>query len=105
MRATLSSLFQAVQDGLGVSVTPLHFYFPVPNIKSLKRKDWRVPRPCGAFDYRLDEQVERLHNEILPFAEESRLRNGTPEIRTSSIPTTVFLSGSMLKWPTPLCAL
>ena len=39
VRMTLSSLFQAVQGGLGVSVTPSHFYFPVPNIKSLERKD------------------------------------------------------------------
>lgn len=67
---TLSNLFQAVQEGLGVSVTPLHFYFPIPNIKSLERKDWRVPRRVGAFDYRLDEQVERVQREILPFAGE-----------------------------------
>jgi predicted O-methyltransferase YrrM len=72
VRVTLSSLFQAVQGGLGVSVTPLHFYFPVPNIKSLERKDWRAPRPCGAFDYRLDEQVDRLRRDILPFADEWR---------------------------------
>ena len=70
VRITLSSLFQAVQDGLGVSVTPLHFYFPVPNIKALAGKEWRAPRTCGAFDYRLGEQVERLHREILPFADE-----------------------------------
>jgi predicted O-methyltransferase YrrM len=70
VRLTLSSLFQAVQDGLGVSVTPLHFYFPVPNIKSLERKDWHAPRSCAAFDYRLDEQIDRLHREILPFAAE-----------------------------------
>jgi len=70
VRLTLSSLFQAVQDGLGVSVTPLHFYFPVPNIKSLKRKDWGAPRSSAAFDYRLDEQIDRLHREILPFAAE-----------------------------------
>jgi Methyltransferase domain len=70
VRMTLSSLFQAVQGGFGVSVTPLHFYFPVPNIKSLAGKQWSVPRSCGAFDYRLEEQVDRLHGEILPFADE-----------------------------------
>ena len=70
VRVTLSYLFQAVQDGLGVSVTPLHFYFPVPNIKSLEQKDWRAPRPCGAFDYRLEEQIERLGREIRPYAKE-----------------------------------
>jgi len=70
VRVTLSSLFQAVQGGLGVSVTPLHFYFPVPRIKSLDGKDWGACRPCGAFDFRFEEQVERLHAEILPFAGE-----------------------------------
>jgi hypothetical protein len=70
VRVTLSSLFQAVQGGLGVSVTPLHFYFPVPRIKSLAGKDWGACRPCGAFDFRLEEQVHRLHTEILPFAGE-----------------------------------
>ncbi|HEX4284236.1 MAG TPA: class I SAM-dependent methyltransferase [Terracidiphilus sp.] len=76
VRTTLSSLFQVVQDGLGVSVTPLHFYFPVPNIKSLKGKQWRAPRTSGAFDYRLEEQVERLHREILPFADEWTFADG-----------------------------
>lgn len=70
VRVTLSSLFQAVQGGLGVSVTPAHFYFPVPSLKSLGQKDWRAPRPCEAFDYRLDEQIERLHREIMPYAGE-----------------------------------
>jgi Methyltransferase domain len=76
VRATLSNLFQAVQGGLGVSVTPLHFYFPVPNIKSLKRKNWCEPRHFGAFDYRLEEQVDRLHREILPYAEEWTFAEG-----------------------------
>jgi hypothetical protein len=70
VRATLSNLFQVVQGGLGVSVTPLHFYFPVPSIKSLERKDWRAPQPCGAFDYRLSQQIERLEREIVPYADE-----------------------------------
>ncbi|HEY6491071.1 MAG: class I SAM-dependent methyltransferase [Terracidiphilus sp.] len=82
VRVTLSNLFQAVQDGLGVSVTPLHFYFPVPNIKSLEQKDWRAPRPCGAFDYRLEEQIERLGREIRPYAKEwsfAERVNGDPQ--------------------------
>ena len=70
VRVTLSSLFQAVQGGFGVSVTPLHFYFPVPRIKSFDGKDWGACRPCGAFDFRLQEQVQRLHTEILTFAGE-----------------------------------
>ena len=70
VRVTLSSLFQAVQGRLGVSVTPLHFYFPVPNIKSLNQKNWNEPRKWGAFDYRLEEQIDRLHRELVPYADE-----------------------------------
>ncbi|MGO9437446.1 MAG: class I SAM-dependent methyltransferase [Terracidiphilus sp.] len=69
MRVTLSSLFQAVQGGLGVSVTPSHFYFPVPSLKSLQRKNWNACRPC-ALDFRLHEQIERLDAELLPFSSE-----------------------------------
>jgi hypothetical protein len=70
VRVTLSSLFQAVQGGLGVSVTPKHFYFPVPSLKSFQGKDWGACRPCGAVDFRLKEQICRLRTELLPFASE-----------------------------------
>jgi predicted O-methyltransferase YrrM len=70
VRVTLSSLFQAVQGGLGVSVTPSHFYFPVPKLKSFQSKDWTACRPCAALNFRLDEQIERLQKEILPYASE-----------------------------------
>lgn len=67
-RNTVSSLFQVVQGGLGVSVMPSHFYFPVPVLKSLRRKDWKACRPCDVLNFRLEEQVTRLHTELLPFA-------------------------------------
>ncbi len=70
VRNTLSSLFQAVQERLGVSVTPSHFYFPVPNLKSFQDKDWGACRPCAAVDFRLPEQIERLNRDVLPFARE-----------------------------------
>jgi predicted O-methyltransferase YrrM len=70
VRSTLSSLFQAVQGGLGVSVTPSHFYFPVPKLRSFQGKDWAACRPCAAFDFHFVEQVKRLQTEILPFASE-----------------------------------
>lgn len=69
-RTALSSTFRAVQKSLGVSVTPLHFYFPVPSLRSFHRKDWRACRPCAAVDLHLNEQVQRLRNELLPFATE-----------------------------------
>ena len=70
VRVTLSTLFQVVQGGLGVSVTPSHFYFPVPNLKSFQGKDWKECRPCAGLDFRIEEQIERLHTEIAPFAPE-----------------------------------
>lgn len=70
VRSTLSTLFQAVQGRLGVSVTPSHFYFPVPNLKSFQHKDWKACRPCAAVDFRLAEQVQRLQDEWMPFYRE-----------------------------------
>jgi len=70
VRVTLSTLFQAVQGGLGVIVTPSHFYFPVPRLKEFESKNWRACRPCAGFDFRLQEQIERLNKELLPFAKE-----------------------------------
>ena len=70
VRVTLSTLFQAVQGGLGVSVTPSHFYFPGPRLKSFQGKDWKACRPCAGLDFRIEEQRERLRAEIVPFARE-----------------------------------
>lgn len=76
----LSSLFETVQGSVGLSVTPAHFYFPVPRLKSLKDKDWSASRPCHGLDFRFDRQIERLQDDLLPFAaewdfQESKTRN------------------------------
>ena len=79
VRVTLSSIFQAVQGGLGVSVVPSHFYFPVPKLKSFHDKDWAARRPCPGIDFRFPEQIARLKSDLLPFADEwtfSELANG-----------------------------
>jgi len=79
VRLTLSSIFQAVQGRLGVSVVPSHFYFPVPKLASFQGKDWTACRPCTGFDFRLEEQIDLLHSSILPYAPEwtfSELPNG-----------------------------
>lgn len=70
VRTTLASIFETVQDKLGVSVTPSHFYFPIPTLKSFRGKDWRACRPCAAVDLHLEEQVDRLHRELAPFSRE-----------------------------------
>ncbi len=76
LRVILSSLFQAVQEQFGISVTPQHFYFPVPSLKSLNGKDWRACRPCGAFDFRLEEQISLLRRELLPYISECGFSEG-----------------------------
>ena len=70
VRETLSSMFQTVQDTLGVSVVPSHFYFPVPELRSFENKRWDARRPCSAVDFRLDDQIHRLRSELLAFRSE-----------------------------------
>ncbi len=108
IRVTLSSLFQAVQGGLGVSVTPSHFYFPVPSFKSLQRKNWSACRSCGVVDFRFPEQIERLQSELLPFAAEWNF----PDVATDDEHTFHFNNGfferidaevaySLVRWHRP----
>ena len=59
-----------MQNGLGVSILPSHFYFPVPRLKSFTGKDWKACRPSPAVNFRLDDQVHLLRSEILPYAPE-----------------------------------
>ncbi len=70
VRLTLSTLFQFVQDGFGVSVTPQHFYFPVPSIKSFQGKDWNACRPTPAFDFNFSDQIDLLRTKLLPYIAE-----------------------------------
>lgn len=70
VRAAVSSVFQTVQERFGLNVTPSHFYFPIPNLKSINGKDWNACQPCRGLDFHLDEQMKRLQNEVLPFARE-----------------------------------
>jgi hypothetical protein len=61
-----------VQERFGVSVTPSHFYFPIPNFKSICSKNWDACLPCGGLDFQIAEQVKRLEHEVLPYASEWR---------------------------------
>jgi methyltransferase family protein len=75
VRETLATLFQVVQGGLGVSVTPSHFYFPVPKLSSFQGKDWKACRPCAGLNFRFGEQLERLRTEITTYATEWAFRD------------------------------
>jgi hypothetical protein len=70
VRAAASTLFQAVQENLGVNVTPSHYYFPIPKLKSFNGKDWSACQPCRGLDFRIDDQIGRLQSDFLPYASE-----------------------------------
>jgi len=72
VRTTLSSLFHALQSGLHVSVTPSHFYFPVPDLDSFRGKDWKERRPCSGIDFHFDEQIQRLQHDLAPYLAECK---------------------------------
>src|SRR5215469_8792970 len=41
------NIFRALQY-LGISVTPNHFYWPVPDVAELEKRDWcKYPLPAG----------------------------------------------------------
>jgi len=70
VRLTLSALFQTLQKSLRVSITPSHFYFPVPRLRELREKDWSACRPIRGFNLHLHEQLAWLRSRILPYAPE-----------------------------------
>lgn len=70
VRLMLSALFRAVQRNTGLSVTPSHFYFPVPDLQSLQVKDWTACRSCRAFDLRLGEQIQWVQEKLPQYASE-----------------------------------
>ncbi len=55
-RAMVSG-FRALQR-LGVSVTPNHFYWPVPDIHDLESRAWAADAPPVGFDLGLERQVK-----------------------------------------------
>lgn len=89
VRSAISSLFGAVQDTAGLSVTPTHFYFPVPSLSSFENKNWGACRPCAGVDFALEDQIMRLHDELLPFVSECNF----PEMANGSAHTFHFNNG------------
>jgi predicted O-methyltransferase YrrM len=56
------SLFRMLQ-GCGISVLPNHFYWPIPDVRTLEREEWRRRTPI--IDLKLSEQV-RFMSEVVP---------------------------------------
>ncbi|MGA8149333.1 MAG: class I SAM-dependent methyltransferase [Terriglobales bacterium] len=56
--------FRALQ-GMGITVIPNHFYWPVPDLRELESRDWTSDPSPVSLDLNLDKQVE-LAREVVP---------------------------------------
>jgi predicted O-methyltransferase YrrM len=52
--------FRALQR-IGINITPNHFYWPIPDVAELERREWPAQMPPGSFDFHLDRQMKLLH--------------------------------------------
>ena len=57
LHAMAVSVFRTLQR-IGISVTPNHFYWPVPDITDLERRHWHANSPLIGVDLRIDKQVD-----------------------------------------------
>lgn len=65
--------FFRVLQNLGISITPNHFYWPVPDVSELEKRDWcKYPLPGGVS---LNEQ-DQLGRELAAFAAECDFQSG-----------------------------
>jgi Methyltransferase domain len=46
---------------IGINVTPNHFYWPIPDVAELEKREWPAQMPSETFDLCLDRQVNLLH--------------------------------------------
>ncbi len=61
LRAMYVKVFRAMQS-LGLSVTPVHFYFPVPNLNQLRENTWPGGPGESVVDFDTPAQLERLQS-------------------------------------------
>src|SRR5438876_12411876 len=54
--STIVQAFRALQRA-GISVTPNHFYWPVPDLRELEKREWPVYSAPPGCDFRLHAQV------------------------------------------------
>lgn len=60
LRSMYVTAFRAFQ-AIGLSVTPVHFYFPVPNLNRLHEKTWPGGRGESVVDFEIPAQLGRLN--------------------------------------------
>ena len=60
LRAIYVKAFRIMQS-LGLSVTPVHFYFPVPNLNRLEANTWPGGPGESVVDFDIPAQLDRLN--------------------------------------------
>src|SRR3954451_13896768 len=63
IRPLLIGAFKMLQR-MGINVTPRHFYWPIPYVAELEKRDWpMIANPVGV-DLRLENQLEFLEHVV-----------------------------------------
>ena len=65
----LSVLFETLQN-LGISVSPNHYYWPVPDLATLADREWPVRSLPAGLDLRLKQQSELLGDSVSEYGTE-----------------------------------
>lgn len=61
--------FRTLQN-LGISVSPNHYYWPVPDLASLENREWPLRSLPVGFDLHIEQQVDRLSRFVSKYGDE-----------------------------------
>ena len=61
---------------MGISVSPNHYYWPVPDFNELEKRNWPAPQLPMGFDLSLGNQLEFLERIVPQYAEEWSSESG-----------------------------
>src|SRR5262249_49188345 len=67
--------FRALQR-MGINVTPNHFYWPIPDIAELERREWPSRVATVSFDFHVGQQLELLRTLTAKYQTEWSFREG-----------------------------
>ncbi|HKW76950.1 MAG TPA: class I SAM-dependent methyltransferase [Terriglobales bacterium] len=77
-RSWAAWIFQMCQR-FGVSVTPTHFYWPIPDLRALSQKDWTACSLSEGVKLQLERQVQMLDADLLAFRVECNFPEGATD--------------------------
>ncbi|MGH9528940.1 MAG: class I SAM-dependent methyltransferase [Terriglobales bacterium] len=66
--------FRAFQN-VGISVVPNHFYWPIPDLSDIERRQWTIYPPPPGCDLRLDYQSAFVHDVVARYIPEFSFRD------------------------------